>query len=192
MLNAADVALLSVIALSCLIGLWRGFVVEVMSLVVWIAAFWFAFAYGDSASALFAGVVETPSARLFLGYATLFFAALVLGAMATWLIGKLVKTTGLSGTDRLLGLGFGAARGAALCCLFVLVLGFTPLPQDPWWAQSRLLPTFSAGAQWLQGWLPAAVAEHVQLELPTSLPGMARPAEDQSTDSTLPDPLSAD
>jgi len=170
MLNAADIALLAVVALSCVMGFWRGFLVEVMSLGVWAGAFWLAFTFGDNVADMFAHVVETPSARLFLGYTVLFLGALTIGGMTTWLIGKLVKSTGLSGTDRLLGLGFGAARGVALCCVAVLVLGFTPLPQDPWWSGSRLLPSFTAGAQWLREWLPEAVANQVQLERLPALP----------------------
>jgi len=170
MLNAADVALLAVIALSCAVGMWRGFMVEVMSLAVWVAAFWLAFTFGEAAAAMFVAVVEAPSARLFLGYTALFLGALAIGGLATWLIGKLVKSTGLSGTDRLLGLGFGAARGVALCCVAVLVLGFTPLPKDPWWSGSRLLPSFTAGAEWMRGWLPEAVASHVDLQSLPSLP----------------------
>lgn len=162
MLTWVDIAPLAVLALSSIVGLWRGFVVEVMSLAVWIAAFWLAFAFGDDASVLFDGVVEAPAARLFLGYASLFFGALLVGGLVTWLMGKIVKSTGLSGTDRLLGLGFGLMRGFVLASLFVLLLGFTPLPQAREWSESRVLPGFLAGAEWLRTWLPAGVAEHVR------------------------------
>lgn len=164
MLSWVDIVLLAIVGLSAVVGLWRGFVVEVMSLAVWVAAFWLAFVYGDEASALFAAHVDSPAARLLLGYVLLFLLALMVGGLATWLLGKLVRSTGLSGTDRLLGLGFGLLRGAALGCVLVLVLGFTPLPQDPWWQQSRVLPGFQRGAEWLRGWLPAAVAEHVRFD----------------------------
>jgi len=173
--NAADIALLTVIALSALVGLLRGFVVEVLSLVVWVVAFWLAFRFGESASGIFNAWVETPSARLFLGYTALFVGALVVGGWGIWLIGKLVKSTGLSGTDRLLGLLFGTARGAALCCLIVLMMGFTPLPQDPWWAQSQLIPRFTEGAQWMRDWLPEAAAAHVNFEALPSSPVPAKP-----------------
>lgn len=174
-LNGADIALLAVIALSAIVGVWRGFLVEVMSLAVWLAAFWLAFTFGDNVGALFAPAVETAPARLFLGYASLFLGALALGGLATWLIGRLVKGTGLSGTDRLLGLGFGVVRGVALCCVGVLLLGFTPLPRDPWWQASRLLPSFTPGAEWLREWLPDAVAAHVRFDALPVLPPLPVP-----------------
>lgn len=166
MLTWVDIGLLAILGLSSIVGLWRGFVVEVMSLVVWIAAFWLAFALGDDVAAAFETSVQSPSARLFLGYAVLFLGALLVGGLATWLMGKLVKGTGLSGTDRMLGLGFGLLRGVALACVLVMLLGFTPMPQDQWWKQSRLLPGFQSGAEWLRTWLPDAVAERIRFDLP--------------------------
>lgn len=187
MLTTADLVLLAIVGVSTLVGLWRGFVVEVMSLAVWVAAFWLAFAYGDEAAQLFAGTVQAAGARLFLGYAALFIAALLVGGLATWLMGKLVKSTGLSGTDRLLGLVFGLLRGAALACVLVLLFGFTPLPQDAWWRESRLLPGFQRGAEWLRSWLPQAVAQHVDFRPvlpPLPVPSPTDP--DKSDNSQTP------
>jgi hypothetical protein len=64
-MNWLDLALLGLVGLSALIGLWRGFVVEVMSLAVWVAAFWLAFAFGDDAAGLFESTVQAAGARLF-------------------------------------------------------------------------------------------------------------------------------
>jgi membrane protein required for colicin V production len=180
MLNWADIALLAILGLSTLVGLWRGFIVEVMSVAVWVAAFWLAFTYGDAAALLFESVVEAPSARLLLGYASLFALALAVGGLATWLMGKLVKSTGLSGTDRLLGLLFGLVRGYALGAIAVLLAGFTALPGDAWWEQSRVIPGFQRGAEWLRARLPESVAQEVnfvpviELKLPLETP---RPAQ---------------
>ena len=187
MLSTADIVLLVIVGLSTIVGVWRGFVVEVMSLAVWVAAFWLAFAFGDEAAALFEGAVQAAGARLLLGYAALFISALLVGGLATWLMGRLVKSTGLSGTDRLLGLGFGLLRGAALGCVLVLLLGFTPLPQDDWWRESRLLPGFQRGAEWLRSWLPETVAQHVDFRpvLPT-LPIPSPPDPDRGDNSQAP------
>ena len=164
MLNGIDWLLLGVIALSAVMGLMRGLVVEVLSLVVWVAAFWLAFVYGGHVSTLLEGSIASPSARMFLSYAVLFVAALVIGGIVTWLIGRLLKLSGLGGIDRLLGLLFGLVRGAALACVLVLLLGFTGMPQDAWWHESQLLPEFQRGAQAMKTWLPDAVAPYVQFE----------------------------
>jgi membrane protein required for colicin V production len=75
---------------------------------------------------------------------------------------KLVEGSGLSGSDRLLGMVFGLARGLALVTLVVLLLGFTPFRHDPWWGESRLLPNFEVGARWLGDRLPAEVAKYLE------------------------------
>lgn len=164
MLNWADLVLIAILALSAAFGLWRGLVVEVLSLLVWVAAFWLAFQFGEPVSALFAGHIDTPSARLLLAYALLFVLALAVGGLLTWLLAKLVRATGLTGTDRMLGLLFGLARGGVLATLLVLLLGFTPMPRDDWWQQSRLLPTFEHGAEWVKTRLPATVAPYIRFD----------------------------
>ncbi|MBW8366611.1 MAG: CvpA family protein [Arenimonas sp.] len=169
MLTWADFALLLILAVSMGIGLWRGFVVEVLSLTVWIAAFWLSMGFGEDVAQKLVGV-EQASARLFLGYAGVFIAVLLAGGLLTWLIGKVIANTGLSGTDRVLGLGFGLLRGLVLACVAVLLMGFTPLPQDAWWQQSRLLPSVQRGAEWMAEFLPAAAAEEIEFGAPPLAP----------------------
>lgn len=165
MLTAVDYALIVIVLVSMGIGLWRGLVVEVLSLTVWIAAFWLSMAFGGDVATRFSAV-ESVTAQWFLGYASVFLATLILGGLAIWLIGKLLAGSGLSSADRLLGLMFGLLRGYALCCVAVLGLGFTPLPQERWWQDSRLMPGFVLGAGWLQSFLPAKAAaqNHLSLE----------------------------
>ena len=165
MLNWADYALLLVLAVSMAIGLWRGFVVEVLSLTVWVAAFWLAIAFGADASTLFTGV-GAASAQLFLGYASVFLGVLLLGGLVTWAIGKLIANTGLSATDRVLGLGFGLARGIVLACVAAMLLGFTPVPRDDWWTQSRFMPSVQQGAEWMAGFLPPVAAQEIFFPVP--------------------------
>ncbi len=161
MLSTVDCVLLGLLALSALLGAVRGLVVEVLSLVVWIAAFWLAFMYGAQVTVLFAAQVHDPAARLFLAYAVVFIAALIVGSVVTWLVGKLVHSVGLGGVDRVFGLVFGLLRGIALGCVLVLVLGFTGLPQEASWRSSPLIPEYQRGAVWMKAWLPATVAAQV-------------------------------
>jgi len=161
-MNWADYVILAVLGLSVLMGLWRGFVGEVLALAVWVVAIWVAWTLGPHVAASLTAVT-LPSARIVLGYALCFIAVLIAGAIVGFLMRKLVAGSGLSGTDRLLGAVFGLGRGLALVTLVVLLLGFTPFPRDPWWHESRLLPSFQQGAQWAAAHMPAEVTKYLDL-----------------------------
>jgi membrane protein required for colicin V production len=162
-LGALDIVLLGVLLVSGLLGLWRGFIVEVMSLASWLLAFWAAFAFGDALSAALAAWIDSEAVRGAAGYVGVFIATLVAGGLVTWLLARIVRGTGLSGTDRTLGFLFGLVRGIAVCSIGVLLLGLTPLPQSPAWAQSSLVGLLQPGAEWLRSWLPPALAERIRL-----------------------------
>ncbi|GAB2495149.1 colicin V production protein [Arenimonas alkanexedens] len=165
------------------VGLWRGFVVEVLSLTVWVAAFWVAIGFGAEASEFFSGV-EQASARLFLGYAGVFVGVLLLGGLVTWALGKFIANTGLSATDRVLGVGFGLMRGLVLACVAVLLMGFTALPAEAWWHESKLMPGVQRGAEWMQAFLPDGAASELNFAAPSLLPQMSDPVVPQ--DATAP------
>lgn len=195
MLTWIDLTLLAIVGVSALMGLWRGLIGEVMALVVWVAAFWLAIGFGPQVAELYASVVDTPTARWLLGYASVFLLVLAMGGLVTWVLRKLVRSTGLSGSDRVLGLGFGLLRGAAVACVLVLVAGFTPLPQEAGWQHAQLVPGFERGAHWLQGWLPQVVAEHVSfdpaaltLPLPAALQGDPPVEALPAPAAAMPDP----
>jgi membrane protein required for colicin V production len=161
--HPVDLVIAAAIALSVVIGLVRGFVVEVMALVVWFGAAALAWIGGETVAGWFESLMSMPSLRLGIGYAVVFFSVLTLGAVLVFLLRKLVQSTGLSGTDRLLGSLFGLARGALVIAVVVLLAGFTPLPRDPWWRESALLPLFVRGAEQLATALPASVRERIDL-----------------------------
>ena len=100
-----------------------------------------------------------PSVRLGVALAILFLATLILGGMVNYLIGQLVEKTGLSGTDRLIGVLFGAARGILLVTLLIFLAGLTPLPEDQWWNASQLIGYFQELAVWLKTLLPEDLGE---------------------------------
>src|SRR5690606_11426501 len=112
----------------------------VLSLTVWIAAFWLTIGLGADVAGRLEGIAS-PSARQFVGHAGVFLAVLIGGGLLVWGIGRVIASSGLSATDRVLGLGFGLARGLVLICVTVLLLGFTPVPQEGWWSASKLLPS---------------------------------------------------
>lgn len=143
-----DWAIIAIVAISALISLKRGFVKEALSLLTWIIAGAVAWMFGGSLAQYLVNYIETPSARVIAGCTILFVATLLVGAMVNFLIGELIRVTGLSGTDRFLGMVFGAARGGLLVVVAVGLLSLGPVQQDQWWQQSRLLPQFVMVADW--------------------------------------------
>jgi membrane protein required for colicin V production len=87
---------------------------------------------------------------------------LIAGALIAHLLATLVEKTGLTGTDRLLGMVFGAGRGAVLVALLVFVATFTPVTRDPWWSESTLLPKFQLLADLMLDLVPPEVTERIQ------------------------------
>ena len=163
-MNSADIAILAVLVLSMLFGLWRGFVREVLSLLAWVAAFWLAWLFGDRVAAFLSAYIAQPEAALIAGYVSCFVAVIVVAALVIWAIHRLMDHGGLRGGDRLLGLVFGFGRGALLVTFVVLMLGFTAIPrQAAWWRQSQLLPGFVDAAAWLGSRLPPEVTKYLEI-----------------------------
>jgi len=156
-----DFTLIGVVALSAVISLLRGFIREALALVGWVAAVWIALTFAEPVAAMFSKHVSVPSVRTGLAFALLFIGTLVFSAVVVYLVGLLVDKTGLSGTDRLLGVVFGAARGVIIAAILVMLAGLTPMPRDPWWQDSTLLPHFQRVAEQLQTLLPPELAKYV-------------------------------
>ncbi len=155
-----DIVILALIGLSTLISLIRGFIVEAMSIVIWICAIWAAFQFTTPLAAYLHGI-EVPSVRLGVAALLLMIGVLVVGSLFSWLIGRLVRSTGLSGTDRLLGAVFGLLRGALTVLALVAVGSWTPLCADPWWRQSQLIPRFESLAIASSAFLPSTLREMI-------------------------------
>ena len=128
----------------------------------WVAALWVAMLYFGDFSSYLAQWIETPSVRRWAAFAILFVVTVIAGGVVNFLVGKLVEKSGLSATDRALGMVFGVARGAVIVAVLVMLAGLTSVPQDPWWSESLLLAHFQNMAMWLRSFLPASIAENIQ------------------------------
>ena len=131
------------------IGCARGFVKEAMSLAVWFAAGALAILFYQPLASYLIDIISTASLRFLAAWVAIFVAVLLVGGLLNYLLGKLVDATGLSGTDRLLGLLFGAARGCIIVMVILIILpSLLPVEQDAWWQQSILIPQFLRFEDW--------------------------------------------
>ncbi|WHI46210.1 CvpA family protein [Microbulbifer sp. EKSA008] len=142
-MNWADWIILAIVGISTLIGLSRGFIKETLSLLTWIAAFIVAMMFRDQLAPMLSNLVDTPSLQMIAAFGILFIGTLLAGAGLNMVLSAFVEATGLSGTDRVLGMAFGLVRGAiVVMALLILAPALVPVEQDSWWSQSVLIPHF--------------------------------------------------
>lgn len=159
-----DYLFIAVVLVSTLMGLWRGLIRESLSLVGWILAFWVATQFSYLFAPYLADLITTPSLQLGVAFGLLFVAVLFLSSLVTVLICQVVDATGLTGTDRTLGMIFGFGRGALAVAVLVMLAGLTPLPQDPWWQESVLIPQVQPLVDWVKQALPEGIAAYFVYE----------------------------
>lgn len=183
-MSGLDIFLVVVVALSAVVGLMRGLVREALSLAVWLGAAWAAFEYGATGAAQLTGIVEDPGLRLWAGRLLVFVTLVFIGSVISWFIGYLVRRSVITGTDRVLGLAFGVARGVLVVGLVALALQLGGFGTEPWWRESKLIPYAAAVGEMIQG-----VARDRQA-LPDTLPGSG--TDGGSSRLSLPGRTSAD
>lgn len=147
-MNWIDYTIIGVIVFSAVVSLIRGFVKEALSLVTWICAFivasQFYFYLTDYLTYFHDELIRNAVA-----ITILFIATLLVGAVVNYIIGELVQKTGLTGTDRVLGVCFGILRGIlVIAAVLFFVDTFTPLSQNSDWQASTLIPHFSFIIRW--------------------------------------------
>ena len=158
-----DLIIVAIIIISALISVVRGFVKESISLASWILAGFIALRYFAPLAELLEPYIESPTIRTGTGFAILFVSSLIIGAIINFMASQAVSKTGLSGTDKSLGVVFGAARGMLIVTMLVLLAGLTPMPTEPWWNDSSMIEFFSDMANWIKDILPRDIASRFNL-----------------------------
>lgn len=171
MLSWVDLALAAVLALSVIVGIWRGLVFEVMSLAGWVVAYFAA----PSLAALLqtvwpeSGASLGPGLRQLLALVGAFVLVLIVWSLVSRLLKTLIQASPLSVLDRLGGAGFGALRGVLIVLLVVLVAGATPFAESATWRASHAAPVLSGMLGDLAPLLPDPFSRFVSRSL--SRPG---------------------
>ncbi len=155
-LTLFDVLAIAFVGISALAALIRGAVAEVMGLVSWLGAAVVALLVLPYAAPLVRPVIAGEGLADAVAYAGVFAVALVTLKLLTGMISGAVSGSVLGPLDKLLGLAFGAARGAVLVCAVYLVASFLIKPelQPDWVQQAYLIEPVRKGSSMLENLLP--------------------------------------
>ncbi len=144
-----DYAIVSFIFLTSIISVFRGFVVEALSLVTWICAFIVTMSFGQIVADMLIEYVPFQTIRSGVSSALLFITTLIIGHFLSSAAKKIFNNIGLGSVDSLLGFGFGFLKGALIVLALVIVLPvFFLVNQEDWWSSSVLIPVFKEFEQW--------------------------------------------
>ncbi len=153
-MSTLDWIILALLAASVLLGLWRGLVYEVLSVLNWLAAFVLAQWLAPRAAEWLPLTRAGESLQYAAGFVLVFIAALFAGGLLAWLTKKLVEAVGLRPVDRALGGMFGLVRGTVAVLALAVVVHLTGLKEGAWWTESVTAGVATAALRGLKPVVP--------------------------------------
>lgn len=156
-----DLALALGLGLSMLVGAWRGLVTEMLSLFGWGVAYFSAQWWGPVAAAQLP--VGDPGSRVnvLAGMMLVFVLSWLVWALLSWALREMIRASGLSGTDRLLGAAFGLIRGVVVALVLYTLVSMTPMTRWEPWQASQSVPWLHVLLQGLRPVLPDEVSQYL-------------------------------
>lgn len=162
-MNGFDLLILGIVFLFAAIGMWRGMMREVISLLTWVLSCVLAWIYAAPVSLWFRGMIEDAALRQLFAFVLIFVAVFVLGLVGSWLLHKYFPLRRhFRRVNNALGGLVGVARGAVIVIAVFLVAGLTSVPQRDWWRDSAFSPFFERAAVYVANYIPRDIARHIR------------------------------
>jgi membrane protein required for colicin V production len=149
-----DILIAVAITISVVVGIFRGFVKEAISMAALLLAIWAALYFGPQIGNVSDSWLSSEELQTWFGRALVFIVILTLGGLIGWGVSKLVRLSVLSGLDRFFGSLFGALRGVLLAAVFIIGGQFAGFDNDSWWTNSKLIPQLEIVADWIKVMAP--------------------------------------
>jgi membrane protein required for colicin V production len=143
------------VLISCLIGLWRGFMREAISLATWIIGLWLAWTFSPAIEPMLGGLLSGPQVKVWVARLIILVLVVLVGNLVGFVVTRAVRYSPFGVADRMLGVLFGLLRGALLVGVGVILGELLELDAEPWWSKSTLLPY----TEFLGDWVRALVNE---------------------------------
>jgi len=162
-MNAFDYVMLVVLLAFTVTGAIRGFVLEVLSIVLWPVSALLAWLLADQGAALFESLIGELQLRIVAAFVLIFILVFIVGTVVVYLIHRALPLRGvLRKPNTILGGLVGLIRGGIIIVIAFLVAGITSLPQRPWWRESVLAPHFERVAIAVGAYMPQDIARHIR------------------------------
>jgi membrane protein required for colicin V production len=139
-MNWTDYVLIALMVMSCIAGLLRGLLRELIALTTWVAAVWLAWAYAPLLEPHLGGALANEGVRPWAARTLIFLAVVLVGSAIGVLVSHFVRLSLFVGADRFFGGLFGVLRGWVIAGLFVILCHALRLDSQNWWRDSMLMP----------------------------------------------------
>lgn len=159
-----DYLVLAIIGLSIILSVMRGLLIEALSIVGWVVAFFVAKTYSSQLLPMMPADIPTESLRILAAFLVVFFATLLITSLLAIALSTLFKKIGLGWLNRLLGAVFGLTRGVLIVCILVFLAGLTSLPQDERWRNAMFSAPIEALVTSLLPWVPDNITQYVKYD----------------------------
>lgn len=159
-----DYLVLAIIGLSIMLSVMRGLLIEALSIVGWVVAFFVAKTYSSQLLPMMPADIPSESLRILAAFLVVFFATLLITSLLAIALSTLFKKIGLGWLNRLLGAVFGLTRGVLIVCILVFLAGLTSLPQDERWRNAMFSAPIEALVTSLLPWVPDNITQYVKYD----------------------------
>lgn len=149
-MNWTDYVIILLMAFSCVAGLYRGLLREVVSLVTWLLAVLLAWHMASLLEPHLGGALASESVRPWAARAIIFIIVMMVGAAVGALITHFVRLALLGSVDRMLGFLFGFLRGVIVLGLLAMLCHAVRLNEEHWYRNSTLVPYVEHGGNLLR------------------------------------------
>ncbi|MCX6581908.1 MAG: CvpA family protein [Candidatus Aminicenantes bacterium] len=160
-LNVLDIVFLIIVGISILLGIIKGFIRELFSLVFLIIGGVLAFLFYNDVGGVLVKLLKNRNISNFAGFIVIFAGVLIAGAIITYAIKKVFTFGPLKAVDRILGGVFGLVRGILISAVIVLMFLAFPVHDDlP--VKSKIAPYLVDTIRVVMKWLPESVAQKMK------------------------------
>lgn len=160
-MSIVDIVIIATVIVSLLVGLYRGFIREVLSLLSWMVALWVAYRFAEVGAVFLESFIDQPAVRVVMSFAAIFVLCLLALSVLSYLIHRSMAFSAVAGVDRHLGMLFGILRGVIIVALMIMVATFMDFASQPWWKDSLLAGYFDPVVSLIRDLLPPEIAQYV-------------------------------